>query len=105
MRRAPCVSLSTTNDPRGRHLCHHAPETIGEQKKKCNSSRYIGDSWIKAHSPGSCYASEEGAARAYDCAAVQAHGPGAERNFPDLPVCLRARSGSSAPDLGVWQSL
>jgi hypothetical protein len=37
------------------------------------------------------FASEEDAARAYDCAAVQAHGPGAERNFPgeainELPV-------------------
>jgi hypothetical protein len=29
-----------------------------------------------------CYASEEDAGRAYDCAAVQAHGPGAKRNFP-----------------------
>jgi hypothetical protein len=34
-------------------------------------TRYIGS-----------YASEEDAARAYDCAAVQAHGPGAKRNFP-----------------------
>jgi hypothetical protein len=30
---------------------------------------------------GRC-ASEEDAARAYDCAAVQAHGPGAGRNLP-----------------------
>jgi hypothetical protein len=30
------------------------------------------------------YSSEEDAARAYDCAAVQAHGPDAKRNFPDL---------------------
>jgi hypothetical protein len=28
------------------------------------------------------FASEEDAARAYDCAAMQAHGPGAKRNFP-----------------------
>jgi AP2-like factor (euAP2 lineage) len=32
------------------------------------------------------YASEEDAGRAYDYAAVQAHGPGAERNFPDEPI-------------------
>jgi hypothetical protein len=29
-----------------------------------------------------CYATEEGAARAQDFAAVQVHGPGAKRNFP-----------------------
>jgi hypothetical protein len=35
----------------------------------------------RLHHIGS-YASEEDAARAYDFAAVQAHGPGVERNFP-----------------------
>jgi hypothetical protein len=59
----------------------------GEQKKQRNSSRYIGVSWhnassscvVKLYDPltkhpqyiGS-YASDEDAARAYDCAAVQA---------------------------------
>jgi hypothetical protein len=46
------------------------------------------------------FTSEEEAARAYDSAAVQAHGAGAKRNFPGETVssCLRerARTGSSA---------
>jgi hypothetical protein len=61
------------------------------------SSRFLGVTWDKGRSAwkvrmtdplthhrqfiGS-YASEEAAARAYDCAAVQAHGPGVKRNFP-----------------------
>ncbi|KAG1667891.1 hypothetical protein FOA52_013651 [Chlamydomonas sp. UWO 241] len=82
------------------------------------SSRYVGVSWDKANSSWrarltdtqtrrerhiGCYASEESAARAYDCAVVQAHGSGATRNFPDediseLPVTLgeeRKQSSSS----------
>jgi AP2-like factor (ANT lineage) len=74
------------------------PVTVGEEQKQRSSSRYIGVSWAQTKSSfqvqlwdpqtkrtlhiGS-YASEEDAARAYDCAAAQAHGPGAERNFPD----------------------
>jgi AP2-like factor (euAP2 lineage) len=73
-----------------------APETVGEQQKQqaratrasagtsaglhgtrgCMTRRHLGKQHIGR------FASEEDAARAYDCAAVQAHGPGAERNFP-----------------------
>jgi hypothetical protein len=55
-----------------------------------------------------CYASEEDAARAYDCASVQAHGPGADRNFPaevirHLPVSKDERKQrSSSQYLGVY---
>jgi hypothetical protein len=77
------------------------PETVGEtrkvERKQRSSSRYIGVAWDKASSAWLVqlyeprtqrsryvggYASEEDAARAYDCAAVKAHGPGANRNFP-----------------------
>ncbi|KAG1656379.1 hypothetical protein FOA52_011004 [Chlamydomonas sp. UWO 241] len=87
-------------------------------KKQRTSSEYIGISWSKAKSawharlwdPESkrerhigCFASEEDAARAHDRAAVQAHGPGAKRNFPgedisELSVTLgveQKRHGSS----------
>jgi hypothetical protein len=55
-----------------------------------------------------CYASEEDATRAYGCAAVQASGPGAKRNFPPAsidanPVAVSAASvapASSAAALG-----
>jgi AP2-like factor (euAP2 lineage) len=74
-----------------------APETVGEERKQRSSSRYIGITWNKDSSTWvaylrdkqaqrrhiGCYASEEDAARAYDCAAVQVHGPGAKLNFPD----------------------
>jgi hypothetical protein len=71
--------------------------TVGEEEKQRSSSHYVGVFWYKARSSFlvrmtdpqtkrrqniGYYASEEDAARAYDCAAVQAHGPGVERNFP-----------------------
>ncbi|KAG1673879.1 hypothetical protein FOA52_012904 [Chlamydomonas sp. UWO 241] len=73
------------------------PVTVGEERRQRNSSRYMGISWHKARSIWHVrlkdsqtkrtlnvgyFASEEDAARAYDCAAVQAQGPGAKRNFP-----------------------
>jgi AP2-like factor (euAP2 lineage) len=84
------------------------PATAGEERKQRSSSRYLGVTWFKANSSWDVrftdpqtkrrhfigyFASEEDAARAYDWAAVQACGPGAERNFPgeaisELPVSL-----------------
>ncbi|KAG1664310.1 hypothetical protein FOA52_005708 [Chlamydomonas sp. UWO 241] len=73
------------------------PETVGEGRKLGRSSRFLGVSWHKASSAWCVklwepqtkrlrhighFACEEDAARAYDCAAVQAHGPGTKRNFP-----------------------
>jgi hypothetical protein len=91
-------------------------------RKREGSSRYIGVAWDKAKSSfrvslwdpqtkrsrhvGS-YASEEDAARAYDCAAVQARGPGAERNFPDetiseLPATVGEERKSSRYIGVIW---
>jgi hypothetical protein len=84
------------------------PVSLGERRKQLTSSRYIGVSWnrvgpswraqlwepqtkLKRHI--GCYTSEDDAARAYDFAAVTAHGPGATRNFPgevvsELPLTV-----------------
>ncbi|KAG1667904.1 hypothetical protein FOA52_013665 [Chlamydomonas sp. UWO 241] len=87
-----------------------------------SSSHYIGVSWKKSRSAWhvqlyaltrcrrhiGCYASEEGAARAYDCATVLAHGPGSKRNFPcevisEVPVSKgeERRVRSSSRFIGV----
>ncbi|KAG1660887.1 hypothetical protein FOA52_015929 [Chlamydomonas sp. UWO 241] len=73
------------------------PVTKGAEQKERSSSRYFGVTWHKANASWvaqlydaqtkrkqyiGIYASEEDAARAHDFAAVQALGPGAERNFP-----------------------
>ncbi|KAG1664313.1 hypothetical protein FOA52_005711 [Chlamydomonas sp. UWO 241] len=62
----------------------------------------------QAHATIGCFASEENAARAYDCAAVQAHGPGTQRNFPaetisELPVTVgeQKQQRSSSRYIGV----
>jgi AP2-like factor (euAP2 lineage) len=100
-----------------------APATVGGERKRRSSSRYIGVSLEKRSSSCDvrltdpqtkrrlsigCFASEEDAARAYDCAAVQAHGPGAKRNFPgeainELPATLGEdlKQRSSSRYLGV----
>jgi hypothetical protein len=99
------------------------PATVGEERKQQNSSRYIGVCWNKGSSSWQVnlwnpqtkrcrqigrFASEEDAARAYDCAAVQAHGPGAKRNFPDeaiseLPATVgeTRKQGTSSRYVGV----
>jgi hypothetical protein len=103
------------------------PLTVGEERKQRSSSRYHGVCWHKARSSWrvqitdpqtkrqkhiGCFASEEDAARAYDCAAVQAHGPGAKRNFPgedisELPETVgdKQKQRSSSGYIGVsWNT-
>jgi hypothetical protein len=84
------------------------PETVRVQRKTLRGSSRLGVSWdkskalwaVKLWDPQTkriqhvgkriqhvgCYASEEDAARAYDCAAVQARGSVAKRNFPDEAI-------------------
>jgi hypothetical protein len=105
------VSRGEERTQRSRETISDTPAAVGEERKLKKSSRYVGVSWHKATSlcgrtrgrvrlwdPQTKserqigrYACEEDAARAYDDAAVQAHGPGARRNFPgedisELPV-------------------
>ncbi|KAG1681532.1 hypothetical protein FOA52_014038 [Chlamydomonas sp. UWO 241] len=77
------------------------PVSKGDERKQQRGSRFLGVRWSKSKSSwlvklydrktkrcqhiGS-YTSEEGAAQAYDRAAVQAHGPGAKRNFHDVAI-------------------
>jgi hypothetical protein len=99
------------------------PVTKGDERKQCNSSRYLGVSWHKATSSWAVsltdpqtkrrqsvgyFASEEDAARAYDCAAVQVNGPASKRNFPgeaisEPPVSLgeQRKQRSSSRFIGV----
>jgi hypothetical protein len=97
------------------------PATMGGERKQRCSSRYFRVSWEKRRSSWyvqlndpqtkrqqhvGYFASEEDAGRAYDCAAVQKHGPGVKRNFPgeaisELPVaaCLGEKRKQRSPAL------
>ncbi|KAG1654545.1 hypothetical protein FOA52_008401 [Chlamydomonas sp. UWO 241] len=99
------------------------PAILGEQRKQRSSSRFVGVCWNKAHSSWLAslwdpqtkrqrhigyFASEEDAARAYDCAAVHVLGAGTRRNFPDeaiseMPVTLgvEQKQRSSSRFIGV----
>ncbi|KAG1656077.1 hypothetical protein FOA52_005739 [Chlamydomonas sp. UWO 241] len=82
-------------------LISEPPATMGEQRKQRSSSLYTGMTWSKAKSAWHVqmrdpltkrnrhigyFDVENKAARAYDCAAVQAHGQGIKRNFPGEPI-------------------
>jgi hypothetical protein len=115
--------------PRGRRASLPDPGGQAGSKRQRSSSRVcshkatsscntqLPDPQTKRKRCIGAYASEEeDAAKAYDCAAVQAHGPGAKHNFPgeaisEAPVSRDgARTGSKHPNsssryIGVcWSS-
>ncbi|KAG1674599.1 hypothetical protein FOA52_001848 [Chlamydomonas sp. UWO 241] len=76
------------------------PASLGDQRREGKKSRFIGVGWNKLKSKWvstvrdprpqakrqkhlGYFASEEDAARAYDCAAAELRGPNAKLNFPD----------------------
>ncbi|KAG1657233.1 hypothetical protein FOA52_000436 [Chlamydomonas sp. UWO 241] len=104
----------------GEDICE-SPVSKGEERKR--SSCYSGVTWHKGSSMWHAqltgpqtkrsrhigtYSSEEDAARAYDCAAVQAHGPGARRNFPGEDISELAGTagpldwGGAPPESGAY---
>ncbi|KAG1662824.1 hypothetical protein FOA52_009038 [Chlamydomonas sp. UWO 241] len=102
--------------------------TLAEERMKCKSSRFHGVSWDNSSSAWvgllwdtetsqrqhiGCYASEEAAARAYDCAAVKLHGPEfKELNFPGevvskapVPLGAERRERKTSSFIGVsWNT-
>jgi hypothetical protein len=106
-RHTPMRLPSPTRRSQGEPPSSSGRAHTGRKRQGC-SSRYIGVSWAMAKSSWYVqvmdpqtkrsrsvghFSSEEDAARAYDVAAVQAHGPCAKRNFPgeaisELPVSL-----------------
>ncbi|KAG1675255.1 hypothetical protein FOA52_016286 [Chlamydomonas sp. UWO 241] len=96
----------------GEAICEVAE---GKERKRSSSSQYVGVLWHKANSVWTAglydpqakrvqylgsYASEEDAARAHDYAAVQAHGPGAKRNFPGEAISQPPSSKGEAREQG-----
>jgi hypothetical protein len=78
-RSAPVCAVAAHHDPHA----HECPTTMSIIRWGAHggAEAAAGSSSSSNRNIGS-YASEEAEARAYDCAAVQARGPGAKRNFP-----------------------
>jgi hypothetical protein len=86
---------STSLGAVGRKRQSSSSRFIGVSRQKATSSFlvHLKDQQPKRRRHVGYFASEEDAARAYDCAAVQMNGPGVKRNFPgeaisELPVTV-----------------
>jgi hypothetical protein len=94
--RDPAGTTNRRPSQAGVPLVSPGGERMGRKRKE-SSSRYLDVTWHTGNStfrvqltdpPTKCrrhegyFASEEDAAKAYGCAAVRAHGPGAKHNFP-----------------------
>ncbi|KAG1662816.1 hypothetical protein FOA52_009030 [Chlamydomonas sp. UWO 241] len=101
------VPDATLNFPK--ELVSARPVSLGAKQQERKTSDFTGVSWHKASSAWratlkgrhiGCYASKEGAAKAYDYEVVQLRVPGAKRNFPnelisEPPVSLADERGGT----------